>query len=75
VKQCVEQLGSSTPATKTGAGTLFGYLQSVSTGMFSDEPVKNVLTARPPRGHGCLGQVRRDIKELQGSDKEFLKNV
>jgi ferritin-like metal-binding protein YciE len=44
VKQCVEQLGSSTSATKTSAGTLFGYMQSVSTGMFSDEPVKNVLT-------------------------------
>ncbi len=44
VRQCVEQLGSTTSATKTGLGTLFGYFQSVSTGMFSDEPVKNVLT-------------------------------
>jgi ferritin-like metal-binding protein YciE len=44
VRECVEKLGSSTSAGKTGLGTMFGYLQSVSTGMFSDESVKNALT-------------------------------
>jgi ferritin-like metal-binding protein YciE len=43
VKECVERLGSSTSATKTGFATLSGYMQSVSTGMFSDELVKNAL--------------------------------
>lgn len=43
VKECVERLGSSTSATKTGFATLSGYVQSVTTGMFSDELVKNAL--------------------------------
>jgi ferritin-like metal-binding protein YciE len=41
VKQCVEQLGSSTSAMKTGMGRLSGMFQAVSTGMSSDELVKN----------------------------------
>jgi ferritin-like metal-binding protein YciE len=43
VKGCVERLGSTTSATKTGLGGVFGMLQSVSTGIFSDELVKNGL--------------------------------
>ena len=43
VKGCVERLGSSTSAAKTGLGGLFGALQSVSTGVFSDQLVKNGL--------------------------------
>src|SRR3954462_10178314 len=44
VKGCVERLGGSTSAAKTGLGTLFGTLQSVSTAIFSDQLVKNALT-------------------------------
>jgi hypothetical protein len=44
VKGCVERLGSTTSATKTGLASLFGTLQSVSTGIFSDELVTNGLT-------------------------------
>jgi ferritin-like metal-binding protein YciE len=43
VEQCVKSLGSSTSATKTTLGTVFGAMQSVATGMFSDELVKNAL--------------------------------
>jgi ferritin-like metal-binding protein YciE len=43
VKGCVERLGSTTSATKTGLGSAFGMLQSVSTGIFSDELMKNGL--------------------------------
>jgi ferritin-like metal-binding protein YciE len=44
IRGCVEGLGSSTSMTKTTVGTLFGSLQSVATGLFSDEPVKNGIT-------------------------------
>lgn len=43
VKACVERLGSSTSAIKTGMGSLFGMLQSISTGAAGDEMVKNGL--------------------------------
>jgi len=43
VEECVERLGSSTSAVKTGLGSLFGALQSVSTGMAQDELIKNGL--------------------------------
>jgi ferritin-like metal-binding protein YciE len=43
IEQCVKSLGSSTSATKTAIGSLFGALQSVATGPFSDELVKNAL--------------------------------
>jgi ferritin-like metal-binding protein YciE len=43
VKGCVEHMGSSISAVKTGLGSLFGTVQSVSTGMFADELVKNGL--------------------------------
>jgi ferritin-like metal-binding protein YciE len=44
VKGCIEQLGTSASTVKWAAGSAFGALHSVSTGMFSDEPVKNALT-------------------------------
>ena len=44
VKGCVEQLGSSPSSVKSAVGALFGAVHSVSTGMFSDETVKNALT-------------------------------
>lgn len=43
VKRCVERLGSSTSAIKTGLGNLFGAIQSISTGGAEDELVKNGL--------------------------------
>jgi ferritin-like metal-binding protein YciE len=43
IEQCVKSLGSSTSATKTAIGSAFGAVQSVATGMFSDELVKNAL--------------------------------
>jgi ferritin-like metal-binding protein YciE len=43
VKDCVERLGGSTSALKTGMATLFGQMQAVSTGAAKDEMVKNAL--------------------------------
>ena len=41
VKSCVERLGERTSGAKTGMATIFGALQSVSTGAAKDELVKN----------------------------------
>src|SRR5438552_2597268 len=43
VKGCVERLGGTTSAAKTGLAAMFGAIQSVSTGIFSDQLVKNAL--------------------------------
>ncbi len=43
VKGCVERLGSSTSALKTGLSNVMGTVQAVSTGMAKDELVKNAL--------------------------------
>src|SRR5438477_571253 len=43
VKGCVERLGGNTSAAKTSLAAMFGAIQSVSTGMFSDQLVKNAL--------------------------------
>nr|BBH87608.1 hypothetical protein KTC_23590 [Thermosporothrix sp. COM3] len=43
VKECVESLGGSTSAMKTGMAKLFGQMQAVSTGAARDEMVKNAL--------------------------------
>jgi ferritin-like metal-binding protein YciE len=43
VKGCVERLGGSTSAAKTGMASLFGQMQAVSTGPARDEMVKNAL--------------------------------
>ncbi|GAC1464430.1 MAG: ferritin-like domain-containing protein [Gemmatimonadaceae bacterium] len=43
VKGCLEQLSESPSTVKSVVGTLFGAVHSVSTGMFSDEAVKNAL--------------------------------
>lgn len=43
VKGCVERLGSSTSAVKTGMASLFGQMQALSTGPAKDELVKNAL--------------------------------
>src|SRR5690348_10948776 len=43
VKDCVEGLGASTSAVKTGMATLSGQVQAVSTGAAKDELVKNAL--------------------------------
>lgn len=43
VRGCVERLGSTTSATKTGLASLFGTVESVMTAFFSDELVKNAL--------------------------------
>jgi hypothetical protein len=40
---CIEELGASPSALKSAAGTLFGTIHSVSTGLFADETVKNAL--------------------------------
>ena len=43
VKGCVERLGGSTSAVKTGMASLFGQMQAISTGAAQDEMVKNGL--------------------------------
>jgi ferritin-like metal-binding protein YciE len=44
VRQAVELLGSNTSTIKSGLASVMGMAQSVSTGIFSDELVKNALT-------------------------------
>ena len=44
VQSCVERLGESTSSLKTGMSKLFGNIQSVATGPFHDELVKNALS-------------------------------
>lgn len=43
VRECVERLGSTTSTTKSALAQILGSAQSVSTGPFSDELVKNAL--------------------------------
>lgn len=43
VRSCLEQLGETPSATKSAIGSMMGAVQSVSTGMFRDEIVKNFL--------------------------------
>jgi len=43
VKGCIERLGGSTSAIKSGMGKIGGFFQGVSTGMAKDEIVKNAL--------------------------------
>ncbi len=44
VRECLELLGEKPSAVKSAMGNLMGTLQGVSTGMFRDELVKNVLS-------------------------------
>jgi len=44
VKGCIERLGSSTSALKSGMGKISGFFQGISTGMAKDEMVKNALS-------------------------------
>ena len=44
VKSCVERLGGSTSALKTGMANVTGTVQALSTGLASDELVKNCLS-------------------------------
>jgi ferritin-like metal-binding protein YciE len=43
VRGCLEQLGEKPSGTKNLLGSLFGGTQSISTGMFEDELIKNAL--------------------------------
>jgi ferritin-like metal-binding protein YciE len=43
VGDCIERLGESPSATKSALGTMIGNVQSVTTGAFRDELVKNFL--------------------------------
>lgn len=43
VKACIERLGGSTSAVKTGFANVAGAIQAISTGPFGDEMVKNCL--------------------------------
>jgi ferritin-like metal-binding protein YciE len=43
VKGCVERLGGSTSAVKSGMATVMGTVQGMSTGLARDELVKNAL--------------------------------
>lgn len=43
VESCVKRLGEETSTTKNILGSMFGTMQSVATGMFNDELVKNAL--------------------------------
>src|SRR5256885_11172123 len=45
VKGCIETLGGKTSTIKTGMATLFGQMQTVSTGPAKDEMGKNELAA------------------------------
>lgn len=44
VKGCIERLGESPSTTKTALGSLIGTMNSVATGPFEDELVKNFLS-------------------------------
>ncbi len=44
VRGCIERLGESPSAVKSGVGTVFGTLQAPLTGLARDEIVKNCLT-------------------------------
>jgi ferritin-like metal-binding protein YciE len=44
VRSCIERLGESPSTLKTGMGSLIGNMQSVMTGAFQDELVKNCLS-------------------------------
>src|SRR5215211_3161377 len=43
VKGCIERLGGSTSAVKSGMATVMGKVQGMSTGMARDELIKNAL--------------------------------
>jgi ferritin-like metal-binding protein YciE len=43
VESCVRRLGADTSTMKNIAGTLFGTMQGIATGMYEDELVKNAL--------------------------------
>lgn len=43
VKDCVQRLGGDTSKVKGAMGSIMGKAQSVSTGMFKDELIKNAL--------------------------------
>jgi len=43
IGQCLTQLGTTPSAVKTAMASVLGTVQSVMTGMFSDEMVKNAL--------------------------------
>ena len=43
IQQCVQRLGTTTSTAKSALATVLGSIQSVSTGMFGDEKVKNAL--------------------------------
>lgn len=44
VKSCIESLGGSVSTSKAVLGDLMGRMKAVSTGMYSDEMVKNALS-------------------------------
>jgi ferritin-like metal-binding protein YciE len=44
VEQCLKQLGTSPSTIKSTLSSVFGTVHGLSTGMFSDEAVKNVLS-------------------------------
>jgi ferritin-like metal-binding protein YciE len=44
VEQCLRELGTSPSTVKSTLSWLMGTVQSVSTGIFQDEPVKNALS-------------------------------
>jgi ferritin-like metal-binding protein YciE len=43
VEQCLRELGASPSTIKSTLSLLMGTVQSISTGIFQDEPVKNAL--------------------------------
>lgn len=43
IERCVQQLGEETSTTKNILGSVFGSVQSIATGMYEDELVKNAL--------------------------------
>jgi ferritin-like metal-binding protein YciE len=43
LEACLKQLGTSPSSVKAALSTMMGSIEAVSTGFFSDEPVKNVL--------------------------------
>jgi ferritin-like metal-binding protein YciE len=43
IEQCLRQLGTTPSTVKSAMGSMMGTAQSVMTGMFSDEMIKNAL--------------------------------
>jgi ferritin-like metal-binding protein YciE len=74
VKGCLEHVGSSPSSVKSTLGYLFGAAQSVSTGIFSDEAVKNGLLDYATE-HFEVACYRALSEAARGLNEQHVVNV